>query len=91
MHFAAQASDDGNTYLEGYPQGVLAGYRASNMTPKAKGQSPLFLPHKSGQAGSKRTRARMLKNAWGNDRPSRVRSVSTSPFSSTTRRFPLPW
>ena len=32
------ASDDGRRYLEGFLQGLVAGYRASNMTLKAKGQ-----------------------------------------------------
>mgnify|MGYP004237056799 CR=1 FL=1 len=81
------ASDDGKTYLEGFLQGILAGYRASNMTLKAKGQSPLFCL--TTQARSElEDPVRVLKNAIGTDPSLKSSPVSIAFLVNLTRRFP---
>ncbi len=90
MEFLVQhrrASDDGKTYLEGYLQGVLAGYRASNMTLKAKGQSPLFCLTSQAKLELEDP-VRMLKNAVGNDPTIKGSPVSIAFLINLTRRFP---
>ena len=90
MEFLVQhrgASDDGKTYLEGYLQGVLAGYRASNMTLKAKGQSPLFCLTSQAKLELEDP-VRMLKNAVGNDPTIKGSPVSIAFLVNLTRRFP---
>ena len=81
------ASDDGKTYLEGFLQGILAGYRASNMTLKAKGQPPLFCL--TTQARSElEDPVRVLKNAIGTDPSLESSPVSIAFLVNLTRRFP---
>ena len=81
------ASDDGKTYLEGYLQGVLAGYRASNMTLKAKGQARLFCLTTQAKLELEDP-VRMLKNAVGSDPTLKSSPVSIAFLVNLTRRFP---
>ena len=81
------ASDDGRRFLEGFLQGVIAGYRASNVTLKAKDQPPLFCL--TIQANKElEDPVRMLKNAAGTD-PSLLSSpVGLAMLVNLKRRFP---
>jgi len=81
------ASDDGRRYLEGFLQGVIAGYRASNVTLKAQDKSPLFCL--TTQANKElEDPVRMLKNAAGTD-PSLLSSpVGLAMLVNLKRRFP---
>lgn len=81
------ASDDGKTYLEGYLQGIIAGYRASNMTLKAKGEPQLFCLTAQGKRDLEEP-VRMLKNAVTNDPTLKSSPVSIAFLINLTRRFP---
>ena len=81
------ASDDGKRYLEGYIQGVLAGYRASNMTLKAKEQPRLFCLTKQAKLDLEDP-VRVLRNAVGTDPSLKTSPVGIAFLIILTRRFP---
>ena len=81
------ASDDGRRYLEGFLQGLVAGYRASNMTLKAKGQPLLFCLTKQGNIALEDP-VRVLKNAATNDPTLLSSPVGIALLVNLKRRFP---
>lgn len=81
------ASDDGKTYLEGFLRGILAGYRASNMTLKAKEQPRLFCLTTQAKLDLENP-VRVLKNAVGSDPSLKSSPVSIAYLVILTRRFP---
>ena len=82
-----RASDDGQTYLEGYLRGVLAGYQASNLALKAKGATPLFCLTTQGRSELEDP-MRTLKNAVGSDTSLGASPVSLAFLVNLSRRFP---
>ena len=81
------ASDDGRRYLEGFLQGLIAGYRAYNVSLKAKSQKPLFCL--TTQANKElEDPVRMLKNAAGTDSTLLNSPVGIAMLVNLKRRFP---